>query len=66
MSELVEKVAKSCGISESAARREISSEVETLMADEDFSYDNMCESANNLGVDVDDLMSNPEMLLGFL
>lgn len=66
MSGLVSKVASRCKISEQQARQEIAAEVEVLMNDDNINYGNLSEMTYNLGLDMDDIMSNPEVLLAFM
>lgn len=66
MNELIDKVAQRCGISKERARREIDAEVDVLVNDNGINYNNLSEMAYNLGLDVDDIMSNPEALLSFM
>lgn len=66
MNDLVSKVATNCNISKEQARQEIAAEVDVLMNDEDVNYGNLSEMAYDLGLDMDDIMSNPEALLAFI
>ena len=66
MSSLVSKVASRCNISEQQARLEIAAEAEVLMNDEDITCEKLSEMAYDLGLDMDDIMSNPEALLTFM
>lgn len=61
--DIIEKVQKNCGLSRSDAKREFDSAKEVLLADEKITLDNVEEFTNDLGLDIDDIMSNPECLL---
>jgi len=53
----------SCNISEKEAEREISAANDILLADENINMTALDDYCQNLGIDLDDIMSNPEMLL---
>ena len=66
MDSLIKKVAKSCNISEQQAELEISTEMENLSEENDFSLSRISETAYTLGLDMDDILSNPGALFGFM
>ena len=61
MNNLTEKVMATCGLSEQDAERELRGEVDALIHNGDPME--FCES---LGLEEDDLFSNPEAILAFL
>lgn len=61
MNPLTEKVMASCNLSEQDAERELRNEAELLMYTE-----NPMEFCESLGLDEDDIFSNPEAILAFL
>ena len=63
MTTTIKKVMNSCNISEKEAEREISAANDILLADEDINMTALDDYCQDLGIDLDDIMSNPEMLL---
>lgn len=66
MDSLIKKVAKSCNISEQQAELEILVEMGNLSEENDFSLSRISETAYALGLDMDDILSNPGALFGFM
>ena len=63
MTTTIKKVMNSSNISEKEAEREISAANDMLLADENINMTALDDYCQNLGIDLDDIMSNPEMLL---
>lgn len=61
MNALTEKVMASCNLSEQEAERELRNETEVLMHTH-----NPMEFCESLGLDEDDIFSNPEAILAFI
>ena len=58
-----EKVMAACNISEHEAENEIKAANEMLWANDEVNICDLDDYCDSLGIDLDDVMSNPEMLL---
>jgi hypothetical protein len=52
-----------CDLNEQEATNEVMAANDMLLASDSISYDDLDDYCNGLGLDMDDVFSNPEMLL---
>lgn len=59
----IKKVQNACNLNEEDARQEIASASENLLASDEITIADVEDFCYGLGIDEEDLFSNPEMLL---
>lgn len=59
----IEKIMNACDLNEQETTNEVMAANDMLLASDSISYDDLDDYCNGLGIDMEDVFSNPEMLL---